>query len=370
MTKKIKSILLILLCFAFCSGLLLNVNAENENQYSREGLLCISHRGDMAEYESNSKEAVLSAFDKGADFVSVNIRKTIDGEFVLCDENKSEVSGISLREMLLLLEKENVLILDFIPELKDEIYDFLINEDAVSSVVLRINDSAKKIIKWLEGKDEELQVIGVYDSFVVFSAVNHVKYLGDNGMDFVQYSSKNYFNEMFGTLVSGALFSEGAAKAISPAYNPDLCGQRSDSEDGWNDLIKRGFSVIETNNLDAFLGYIKSNEDIRVQLSELYTEAKTIDADKYNTVSRDNLADAIETAELLLKRDFASSDELQNSFSKLMLAKENLMLKTGEDTQKGALNITAGKIIASVLVGLAILAAQIYTYKMQKGKKR
>ncbi len=370
MTKKTKSVLLLLLCLALSCNFLLIAGAENDDKHTKSGLLCISYRGDTAEYESNSKEAVLSAFQKGADFVSVNIRKSSDSELVLCDESESEVKGTPLKEILTRLGENDVLILDFSYELKDEVYALIESENTFSSAILRINDSAKNIINWLSNKHEETQVIGVYDSFVVFTALNHLKTLSGNGVDFVQYQSKNYFNEMFGSLVSKELFSENSTKAVAAAYNPDLCGQRSDSEDGWNDLIKRGFSVIETNNISAFKAYTKANEQSRLELSELYAKAETIDAEQYNTVSKENLLSAIKTAEMLSERNFASSDELQSACSKLILSMENLAFKTGEDTQKGALNITAGKVIAAVLVGFAILAAQIYTYKMQKGKKR
>lgn len=369
MTKKIKSVLLLLLCLALSCNLLLVAGAEKDDK-SVSGLLSISYRGDTAEYESNSEEAVLSAFDKGADFVSVSVRKSSDSELLLCDESESEVTGTPLKEMLRLLGEGDILILDFSREIKDEVYSLIESENAFSSAILRINDSTENIINWLRDKNENLQVIGVYDSFVVFTAVSHVKKLSEIGMDFVQYQSKNYFNEMFGSQVSKELFAQGSAKAVAAAYNPDLCGQRSDSEDGWNDLIKRGFSVIETNNAEAFETYIIANEKARFELTELCTKAKTIDAEKYNTVSKENLLNAIETAELLMARDFSSSDELQSACSKLIFSMENLALKTGEDTQKGALNITAGKVIAAVLVGLVILGAQIYTYKMQKGKKR
>lgn len=369
MTKKIKSVLLLLLCLALSCNLLLVAGAENDDK-SVSGLLSISYRGDTAEYESNSEEAVLSAFDKGADFVSVSVRKSSDSELLLCDESESEVKGIPLKEMLSLLGEGDILILDFSREIKDEVYSLIESENAFSSAILRINDSTENIISWLRDKNENLQVIGVYDSFVVFTAVSHVKKLSEIGMDFVQYQSKNYFNEMFGSQVSKELFAQGSAKAVAAAYNPDLCGQRGDSEDGWNDLIKRGFSVIETNNAEAFETYITANEKARFELTELCTKAKAIDAEKYNTVSKENLLNAIETAELLTARDFSSSDELQSACSKLIFSMENLAPKTGEDTQKGALNITAGKVIAAVLVGLVILGAQIYTYKMQKGKKR
>ncbi len=366
MTKIFKVVSLVILCLALSSGMSLATFAQTEKD---SGILCVSHGGDTAVYESNTKDSVLSAFDKGADFVSVNIRKNTDGELVLCSENKAEISGISLVEMIRLLGEENVLILDFADELRDEIYGIIENENAFSVAVMRINDKASAITEWLGDKNENLQVIGVYDSFVVFTAVSHIKTLGAAGMKIVAYESKNYFNEMFGSLVSKTIKSKNMPKAMALTYDPALCGQRSDSEDGWNDLIKKGFSVIETNNLDAFMGYINSNNSIGLELKEAYDKAVLIDTEKYNAVSKENLLDAIAVAEELLSSDFASNDELQKCVADIRLATENLALETGKDAQKGALNVTSGKVIAAVLVGIAIFTAQIYTYKMQKKKK-
>ena len=49
-------------------------------------LLCVSRRGDTSVYPKNSLEAVLSAKEKGADFVSVSVCKTADGVFYLCED--------------------------------------------------------------------------------------------------------------------------------------------------------------------------------------------------------------------------------------------------------------------------------------------
>ena len=367
MTKIFRCVSLIVTCLILSANLIFSASATSG---IAEGILSVSHGGDAAEYEINSEEAVLSAFSKGADFVSVNIRKNADGELILCSENKTEISGIPLGEMLDKLSGDDVIILDFADSLRDEIYSVVESKNAFSKAVLRINDSAGNIVKWLEDKNSNLQVVGVYDSFVVFTAVSHIKTLSKAGMPIVGYSSKNYFNEMFGSFVSKTLKADNMPKAMISTYDPDLCGQRSDSEDGWNDLIKKGYSVIETNNLDAFLRYVQSNKEIRSELENVFEKAKLIEADRYNTVSRENLLDSIELAKVRLGTDKTSNDELQDSVSKLRLAMENLALKTDEDTQKGALNITVGKVIAAVVVGLAILAAQIYTYKMQKRKKK
>lgn len=367
MIKRISSILLVSVCFVLCGIFFFTAGAAEEEPY--DGLMFIAHGGDTAEFDSNTAQAVVSAFNKGADFVSINIRKNAAGELVLCDRNKAKAEGDSLADVLGLIGEDDILILDFESAIKDEIYAFVKANGALSSVMLRINDSAENINDWLNGKDENLQVVGVYDGFVVFTAVQYIKTLSQSGMTLVQYQSKNYFNEMFGSFVSKTIFSSDA-KAVAATYDPDLCGQRRDSDDGWNELIKLGFSVIETNNTDAFAAYKKSNKSARNSLEKIYLKAKSIDAEEYNTVSRENLADAIAITEDLLARSFASSDEFQSAASYLTLAIENLALKTGEDTQKGALNITFGKVIAAVLVGTAMLAAQVYTYKMQKNKKK
>ena len=367
MTKITRVIILLILCLFMGVNLFLPTFAQNENQQS---ILSVSHRGDSSEYERNTPEAVLAAFKKGADFVSVNIRKSAENELVLCSENETEITGVSLEEMLSLLGEDDVLILDFDKGLEDEVYRFIEEKKAFASVIMRINDSANNIAEWLRSKNENLQVIGVYDSFVVFTAINHIDTLGAAGMKFVQYQSKNYFNEMFGSLISKKLRTEADMKAIAATYDPDLCGQRSDSEDGWNDLIKKGYRVVETNNLEAFLSYVESNKNVRAELESSCKKAESIEVEKYNDVSRENLEDAIDTARELLGRATASSDELQSSLSKLRLSVEKLALKTDDDSQKGVLNITAGKVIAAVLVGAVILAAQIYTYKMQKGRKK
>ena len=122
MTKFIRIITLVFMCLILGANLLFPAFAENENQ---SGILCISHRGDTTEYESNTSEAIISAFEKGADFVSVNIRKAADGKLVLCKENESEIEGELLSDLLSNLADDNILILDFETDFKDEIYSFI-----------------------------------------------------------------------------------------------------------------------------------------------------------------------------------------------------------------------------------------------------
>ncbi len=365
MTKKIYTFLLAIVCSISAFSLI--VSAGNTESYNPcEELMCISYRGDTAIYEANSEEAVLSAFSKGADFVSVSVRKTQSGDFVLCSENTLEVKGVLLKNMISALEENQVLILDFDKEYKDEIYALLKDENALNKVWLRIKDSATEISKWTSDKDD-VNVIGVTSSFNIFTISSFVKKLSH--LPAVQLQSKNYFNVMYDSWCYSLYGSDDGTRAVAPMYDPDLCGQRSDSEDGWNNLIKKNFSIIETNNIESFAAYKELNIKLKENLITLVEKAKAIDTEAYSLVSKENLADGIETGEKLINDGLASNDELQSAASSLQRAINNMTLSDGTDTQKGALNITAGKVIAALLVGMVILAAQVYTYKMQKRKK-
>lgn len=365
MTKKITTILLVIMCLISAFALV-SVAENAESYYPPEELMCISYRGDTALYEANSKEAVLSAFSKGADFVSVSIRKSHDGTFVLCGENSEETAGVPLTEMLSLIKDNQVLILDFESGLKDEIYNLIKNENALDKAWLRIKDSASEINQWL-GDKTDANVIGVTSSFNIFTIRNFVTKL--NHLPAVQLQSKNYFNVMYGSLCYSLYDSRVGTRAVAPMYDPDMCGQRSDSEDGWNDLIKKNFSIIETNNIESLVAYKEHSRQLKESLGAVLQRAENINPESYSLVSRENLADAIENAQALINGGIASNDELQSAASTLQRAINNLTLSHGEDTQKGALNVTADKVIAAVVMGIVILSAQIYTYKMQKRKK-
>lgn len=365
MTKRkyIPFFILLLLIFSvsFCAF----ANAGGEDIYNNDGgVLCISHGGYSAAEDKNSPEAIAAAFSKGADMVSARASYS-EGEMVLCDKNATRLS-----EAVTSLGLSEIIILDISSEDKNEAYAFIEDADVFENVFLRFEGSLKEINGWLEGKNEKLVVIPVCDSFNIFTVLSAVKATAQSELPALQLQSKNYFGVMYGSVCTSRYSAKGQPRAIAPCYDPDLCGQRSDSQDGWNELIKKSFSVIETNNLDAFIRYKENIRLLKQELSQLLARAEEIDSEAYSVVSGDNLNKAIENAKALLQRGIVSSDELEEAFARLMLSVEKLSPKTQEDTQTGALNITPGKVIAVLLVGAAILAAQIFTHKMQKEKKK
>lgn len=398
----ILSVVCILIVCLMLSSVAVSDNMDISKPVNIDGknLICVSYRGDTAGFPKNSVEGILSAKSKGADMVSVSVLKTKDGVFVLCEdeslgnvcnapyESIGEVMSEQLNEYNLydsfgnltehrmstaeeLLNKTDSslhLIFDIRWEDKDGIYELVRNAKALDRVSLRTKEGAKKITKWTSGLPEKINVIGVYDGNIIFNAISHVNTLSKAGMTMVQYQSKNYFNVFYGSWVTDNFAADGKAIAIAPTYSPDLCGQRSDSELGWDEIIKKGFTAIETNNIEAFVAYAEKNEQMRKSLAELIGRAEKIDLIKYSIVSKENLTDAMEYGKSVLEGRIKSLNEVQHAYSSLLFSVNEMKIATGEETTKGALNITAGKIIATVLVGAGLFAAQIFVHKMHKKK--
>ena len=362
-------------------------------------LLCISHRGDTELYPENSLAGVKSALKQGADFVSVSLDKTSDGVFYLCEreslgnicnahyESLSQISSYeisnyntfdifgnetkykltSFEELIKNTDGKDGIILDVLSEDKDSVYDFLVKNNALDRMIIRTEDSCSELVKWAESKPERVYIIGVYGGNIIFSTISAINKMTEAEMPAVQYQSKNYFNVSYGDFFTSRYLFTPKARAVAATYSPDLCGQRGDSADGWNELIKKGYSVIETNNIESFVAYRKEAERLEKSMAELLEKAFYVDIAKYSEVSLSNL----EKVKLNCKIDItpmviSSLDELQEDYSQLLFALEDMKISSGEVDTRGALNITAGKVVAAVAVGAALLAGQIYVYKMRK----
>ncbi len=393
-------------CFIFTS---FSCTAKNEKkaQYNplqkiSTDILSVSYRGDTSLYPENSLEGIESAFKKGADMVSVNVMKTKDGVFVLCENeslnnicdapfgsvseaeynelikytlydnsgNKTEYHVVSAEEAVRKTSEEQFLIFDFEWQDRDLLYELAASCDALERVMLRTKQSARVISEWVQTKQEMPLVIGIYDGGIIFNAISHINTLSEIGMPLVQYQSKNYFNVMYEGFVNRNYNSNGKAAAIAACYDPDLCGQRTDSEYGWDSLINRGFTVIESVNIDSLVSYINNRETATKKLQSLLKRAQSIDKSKYASVSLENFNKAYDNANAVLENGLHSLDEIQNASSRVLLAMNNMMIKTGDDTQKGALNITGGKIAAAVFVAVGILAGEIFVHKMHVKRRK
>lgn len=367
---------------------------------NKGGILSVSHRGDSAEYPKNSLEAVLSAADKGADMISVSVRMSKDGVLFLCEDGYlsgvcdtnvnyanelsekelsklklyfgDEVSKYHLQTLEKTLKKLNsraILILDNSWEYKDEILKFCRENNMTQSVILRTNENAKEIASWVSRTSSEIKVIGTCKSAIVWTVQGHLSILSKASQPIVQYQSKNYFCVMYDNFTAKKYSADQNARALAPMYEKDLCGQRNDNAVGWDEMVERGFSVIETNCIEELESYIKDTNETHQKLFDLTERAKSISLDRYSSGSCDNFKYALNKAEEILENKNASLGQLQQCFSALLQSINNLTFGEHNDTQRGNLNVTAGKVIATVVFGSLLLAGEIYVYKMRKSKK-
>lgn len=409
MRYKTRYVISIILMFVLIFSMFISVGAVSEKEaaldkfYSYEQkLLCISHRGDTVLYPENSLAAVKSALKKGADFVSVSLDKTKDGVFYLCEHeslgnicnapyeslseinsadvnsykaidiygNETEYNLTALSELLNSTDTEDGIILDVLPEDKDAVYDILAEYDALDRIIIRVKESAKKLTDWSDSKSKKVHVIPVYSGNIIFSTISAINSITKAEMPAVQYESKNYFNVAYGEFFTNRYLAAENPRAVVATWSADLCGLRGDSSDGWNELIKKGYSVIETNNIDAFVAYREETEKLEKSIKQLIDKVSYVDLSGYSDVSISNLEKAKSNADALVSGTTVFSlDEAQKAYSALIFALKEMKISTGEVDTRGALNVTAGKIVATVVVGTALLAGQIYVYKMRRKPK-
>ncbi|MCM1364747.1 MAG: glycerophosphodiester phosphodiesterase family protein [Faecalibacterium sp.] len=392
--------------FVLLSVLVVSAFAETNVNYdmlfkNNGPVMSMSHRGDSAFYPSNSLEAVLSDCEKGADMISVSVQKTADNVLVLCEDKplsaicqtafgnisqvtydevrkfhmyapNGTVSDCTIPTLASVIEAVNgksLLVIDNAWEYHDDIYSLCSSLDAADKVILRTDANSKQIASWVEENSGEgcIPVIGIYDGNIVFNAISHLNRLTALGQPAVQYQSKNYFNVMYDSFTAKRYSANGSARAIAPMYDKDLCGQREDNVDGWDEMIERGFSIIETNNVAGLEEYISQCAESMNRLSAMIDEAEKADLSIYSQVSVKNFSESLKNAKAL--NASASLGEIQRCSSALTQTMNNLAFNTSEDVQKGNLNITAGKIIAVIIFGSLILAGEIYVHKMHESKK-
>lgn len=396
MNKIFKKAIATVLCAVLCLSLVVGAFAADSSKVESEStLFAVSHRGDSSVYPPNSLEAVLSAAKKGANAVSVSVSKTADGVLVLCEKgslksffetesesaqqlqskeflslrlkdslkNVTDLHGATLEETAQRLGGSATLIIDNADEYYDDIAQLAKEKKLESAFMLRTAQNSKKFSQKIQ---KQLPIIGIYKGNVVFNAIGHLNRLSKLGMKIVQFQSKNFFNVIYGHFTAKRYASNGKAAALAPMYDPNLCGLRKDNVAGWDEMISIGFSGIETNDIDGLCEYIKECGEARSRLSSKLKEAQSAELSEFSSVSAKNLEAAVAAASKCLENGNSSLGEAQQAYSSLVLAEENLAASSQSDTQKGNLNVTAGKIIAAVCIGLLLVFGEAYVLKKRK----
>lgn len=402
-TKKI-AVLLITAAIALFSltGNACAADARSSASYFTQNgnsLICIAHRGDWHSYPENSAEAVMAAADYGV--VSVDIKLTADKKPVLMADDdiyrmcvnsdgssaKGTVDSYTLEELrrFCLLAgngADRTLKTDFHPaSLEDAlnavgddaalmlnlscsdfktVCEYVSQADALDRVVFRFSDSNKRIIQTVKGIDG-INVCGNYQGNIIFLATSAVKECFNNRINTIELGSTNGHGVLYDDFLMKRFKSDG--KAMVSMVN-GRCGKRTDNEKGWDDLISRGYSIIETDYPKELSEYIASTQSAGSELERFLSLYENTDLSVYTTDSESKFNSALENARDILSHSSSLSD-IENARYELQSAHDNLIIGAKKAVTL-SFKITPGRIAVVVLCGAAVVISQILLYKRRK----
>ncbi len=403
--KKLNKTLFIVLSLMLAVSCTLPSSAAEMQSFSQNGkILSVAHGGNRADYPLHSYEAVSSAYEIGADCVSVTVQVTKDNVFVLSKYNDlgkmhsaykdvliSENDFTAIQSVNLINNSGNItsctlctladaievtkrydriLIIDNVWEMRNEIYSFLVDNNALENVILRTDAKKKEIKEFLTLTDNQVNVIGSYQGNLIFSAKSYVSGLSNLGCKAIMLGATNPFGVIFNqSTLSSYSANDYSARAMIATYDPDLCGQRTDTPSTWNDLIDRGYSIIETDNIRALVEYLKNVTLTQEELREYISSIDAVDMTACSSKTASELQEAKNAIQKELT-SLSSYESLSKVRHQVILAFENFSIENDNYEKRGVLKVTPGKIIAVVLVSSGIIGVQIYFYKKSNNKKK
>lgn len=359
----------------------------------KNNIICIAHRGDWHSFPENSAEAINAAAEYDA--VSVDVRLTADGKPVLMADEKvdrmsvdgegksvsGKVSSFTLAQLKELYLRESNGGTDKkkttcrIPELKEiyetaagrtavmlnvqendfkTVYDYVKALGKLDETFFRINAKPKKIIELTKDLDG-VNVTGNYQGNIIFLATSAVK----------KYFAANIYTiEMGSTNGNGVLYDNflmkrfvGSKRAMVSMVN-GRCGKRADNETGWDDLISRGYSVIETDFPAELTEYIRKTETAATDLEKNIDIYANTDLSPYTSETEKAFSSALSAAKKTLDGR-SSFSELTDARSALQSAHDSLKVGAKKNVAL-KFRFTPGRIIAVVLCAAAFTGGTLF----------
>lgn len=377
--------------------------SETAKSFSNGGseIICIAHRGDWHSFPENSVEAVNAALD--FDAVSVDVRLTSDGKPVLMadetvdrmcvnsdgssvkgavssftlaqlkefflregnggsDKGKTDCRVAELKEIYAVADGKTAVVLNISEADFKTVYDYVTALGKNDETVYRINAKSKRIVELTKDIDN-ITVTGNYQGNIIFLATAAVKEC---------FQNKIYTIEMGSTNGNGVLYDNflmkrfvGDKRAMVSMVN-GRCGKRSDNETGWDDLISRGYSVIETDFPDELTDYIKRTEAAATDLEKYVDLYKDTDLSPYSTDTEKSFISALSSAQALIGNP-SSLSELTETCSALRSAHDSLTVGAKKSVAL-KFSFTPGRIIAVILCAAAFTVGTLYLRKKRKDK--
>ena len=201
---------------------------------------------------------------------------------------------------------------------------------------------------------------------MIFNADAHLTTLTQSGCRVVQYQSKNYFNVAFETLLPNRFLKHADARVMVSTFDRNRCGQRSDDILGWDALIAKGYSVIETGDPAGFAAYLAQRDAARSRLTAQLSAAEAVDRSVLEATSEKNFSKALAAAQDAAADPYAALSTLQTASADLRAATADLTKQGEASNLRGSWQVTPEKLIVIVVFGALLLLGDVFVFRMRK----
>ncbi len=371
-------------------------------------ILGVSSKGEWGQYPENTLPAIIEAAKTEIDFVAVDVKRTLDGQLILfsddttermldsediftvadtdysvlsvynlrnaCGGSNEKVTDIKIPTLSEALDtaKENdiPLIIRCSASLIPEVTAVLSDKDALSMAVIMTDGKIKDINEALSHIDEKPVIAGSIKGNVIFNILSYVN--GLEGLEAAAVELKT--GNRYGINYYRSLLNNYGEKLriIADPTTPEISGYREDSEMYWDDLISRGYSVIITDHAERFSQYKENCTEQRAELQEIYDKYVTNHTlpdfkDEILSDIKKAYTDAVAEAEILLGDNSSSLRDMQECYSKLFKAANdvNKNFSALEDGSAGT-TVTPVRIALCVIAVAVVVIVQIYFFKRRK----
>ncbi len=391
----------LILMLSLFSGI--NVSAS-DNIKAKNDIFAVSRGGDTSRFPQNSIEAIEACLELNIDAVSATARKTKDGKIVLfeqestkdicvdksgkrVDKKISETDYKTLSSYFLLspgsknlsrktnskitlmtdafeaIKGKMIMIIDCDEAILDDVYEEIFLGGFAHDVIFRCNEmKTEDLLSWASSKVAKPEIIASYHGNVIFSAINKYNFAENNNICAAEFTTKNPYGVVYSDFFTSRF---SGIKVVAPVYDENLCGKRPDNISGWEDLISRGYNIIETANAKEFSAYISLLEENLNSLENVYNNLKDTDLSRFTPASTENFKNNLENAEKILKAEkTASVAEIGKCIDDIELSANEFENTDGNNDK--AFSVTPMKIFWIVFALALFVSSQIYLFKKTK----
>ncbi len=330
----------VLICAVFALSLGVSAAAQ-DGESARQSI-------SFAAYCETEAE-ITAALSAGADYISLSDAVSLEAADKLVNDKAA-----------IIIDAQSI-------DEADEKYELVQSLGIKSKHYYRVKASASKAVSWAHGKEKQPALIGLYTGNIYFSALSCINRFGKYEYgSAVQLQTGNQDGVILHNSVT-FMFDKTNTRGMFSFINTAKSAKRTDSARSWDDLVARGYEIIETSYPADFAEYLIQNTAEREKLAQSVRNALSADTSsgKPNRIATYN--DALETAKALLEDGSSAKYAMADARAVLDEAVKNIAVDDGSKIT-GDFKITPARA-AWALFGIAlVLSWQIY-FRKHWGKK-